>query len=129
MEQSLDRNIKVSLYRAIKKGTGFRWGKILGYNIEDVKKHLETFFDENMNWENYGSYWGITFFIPRRLYNFTNFKSEEFRKCWSLKNLKPQRILECYRQKASINMDDVDRYNLYDILPVGKIRKEKRAKD
>ena len=125
MKQSLDRNIKVSLYRAIKKGSGFRWSKVLGYNIEEVKKHLENFFDNEMSWENYGEVWGITFFIPRRLYKFSSLKSEEFKKCWALKNLKPQKILLCYRQKASINMDDVNKYNLYDILPVGRIRKEK----
>lgn len=125
MKQSLDRNIKVSLYRAIKKGSGFRWSKVLGYNIEEVKKHLENFFDDEMSWGNYGEVWGITFFIPRRLYKFSSLKSEEFKKCWALKNLKPQKILECYRQKASINMDDVNKYNLYDILPVGRIRKEK----
>lgn len=125
MKQSLDRNIKVSLYRAIKKGSGFRWSKALGYNIEEVKKHLENFFDDEMSWGNYGEVWGITFFIPRRLYKFSSLKSEEFKKCWALKNLKPQKILECYRQKASINMDDVNKYNLYDILPVGRIRKEK----
>ena len=124
MGQSIDRNIKVSLYRAIKKGSGFRWSKLLGYNIQDVKTHLECLFDDEMNWENYGTIWGITFFIPRRLYRFKNFNSDEFRKCWSLKNLRPQKIINCYRQKASVNMDDIDRYNLYDILPVGRIRKE-----
>ena len=125
MKQSLDRNIKVSLYRAIKKGSGFRWSKVLGYNIEEVKRHLEYFFDDEMSWGNYGEVWGITFFIPRRLYKFSSLKSEEFKKCWALKNLKPQKIIECYRQRASINMDDVNKYNLYDILPVGRIRKEK----
>lgn len=121
---NIDRNIKVSLYRAIKNGSGFRWNKLLGYNIEDIKSHLEKLFSDEMNWNNYGKYWGITFFIPRRLYRFTNFRSDEFRKCWSLKNLKPDTIINCYRQRAIVDMNDVDKYNLYDILPIGRIRKE-----
>lgn len=125
MAQTLDRNLKVSLYRAIKKGKGFKWGRILGYSIDDVKQHLEKLFDENMNWENYGTYWGITFFIPRRLYSFTSLKSEEFRKCWSLKNLKPDTLQNCYHQKARTNFEEIDKYNLYDILPVGKIKWKK----
>lgn len=125
MGQSLDRNIKVSLYRAIKRGSGFRWNKMLGYDIEQVKEHLEKLFVDGMSWDNYGEVWGITFFIPRRLYRFTNFKNEEFRKCWALKNLKPDFIINCYRQKAVINFDDVNKYNLYDILPIGRLRTDK----
>lgn len=124
MKPSLDKNIKASLYKALRNKTkkGFRWSKFLGYSLEEVKVHLESLFDENMNWENYGEYWGVTFFIPRRLYVFSNLKSEEFRKCWSLKNLKPQRIEDCYKQKNIINMEEVDKYDLYNILPIGKLK-------
>lgn len=122
MKYALDKNIKTSLYRALKKGTGFKWSKLLGYDLADVRIHLEGLFKKDMNWENYGSVWGITFFIPRRLYRFSSLKNEEFKKCWSLKNLKPELIINCYRQKKIINMEEVDKYSLYDILPIGKLK-------
>lgn len=33
--------------------------EILGCTKEYLAKHLESKFDENMSWENYGSYWEI----------------------------------------------------------------------
>lgn len=33
--------------------------EILGCTKEYLAKHLESKFDENMNWNNYGSYWEI----------------------------------------------------------------------
>ena len=121
----IDRNIKQSLNRAIKNNSGFRWDKILGYSLEEIKEQLEKNFYDEMNWENYGEYWGITFFIPRRLYKFTTLRSEEFKKCWALKNLKPEKILNCYRQKKEINFEEIERNNLYDILPIGKLLTKK----
>jgi len=38
--------------------------EILGCQFEIFKKHIENQFNENMNWENYGSYWEIDHIIP-----------------------------------------------------------------
>jgi len=35
------------------------YGEILGCSREYLAKHLESKFDENMNWSNYGSYWEV----------------------------------------------------------------------
>jgi len=35
------------------------YGNILGCSKEYLAKHLESKFDENMNWNNYGTYWEI----------------------------------------------------------------------
>jgi len=35
------------------------YAEILGCSKEYLAKHLEGKFDENMNWDNYGSYWEI----------------------------------------------------------------------
>ncbi len=38
--------------------------KYLGCSIQEYKLHLEKQFDENMTWENYGTYWEIDHIIP-----------------------------------------------------------------
>ena len=35
------------------------YSEILGCSREYLAKHLESKFDENMNWSNYGSYWEV----------------------------------------------------------------------
>ncbi len=39
--------------------TGKSYAQILGCTKEYLAKHLESKFDENMSWDNYGSYWEI----------------------------------------------------------------------
>lgn len=61
-----------------------RTQEILGCSFEDFKLHLESQFDENMNWENQGSYWHMDHIIPissaetkeevYRLNHYTNFQ-------------------------------------------------------
>ena len=36
----------------------------LGCSIEEWKIHLENQFDENMNWDNFGTYWEIDHYVP-----------------------------------------------------------------
>jgi hypothetical protein len=38
--------------------------EILGCDFEIFKKHIEEQFNENMNWNNYGTYWEIDHIIP-----------------------------------------------------------------
>jgi len=38
------------------KKAGRRWEKLVGYTLEDLREHLESQFDNKMNWENYGGY-------------------------------------------------------------------------
>jgi len=56
-----------------------------------------------MNWENRGTYnpntwkdddlstwtWNIDHIIPHSLFNYTSLEDEDFKKCWSLDNLRP----------------------------------------
>jgi hypothetical protein len=76
---------------------------ILPYTIEDLKKYLEKQFESWMNWENYGKYnkktwddndsstwtWNIDHIIPRAKLIYFSVSDENFKKCWSLENLRP----------------------------------------
>lgn len=65
------------------------WEDIVGYKLEDLKKHLESQFTPEMNWENMGEYWEIDHIIPRNLFNYNSIKDKQFQICWSLINLRP----------------------------------------
>jgi len=41
-----------------------RTQEILGCSYEEFKIHLENQFDENMNWDNQGSYWHMDHIKP-----------------------------------------------------------------
>jgi hypothetical protein len=121
----LDRNIQNSINRSIKKNkSGMTWERIVGYTLIELKKHLENQFDEKMNWNNFGSYWWIDKIIPKCEYVYTG-KTNELKKCWSLKNLRPLESSKCRSKKDALKWNLIYEYNLFDILPVGKLNIDK----
>lgn len=63
--------------------------EILGYTLSEFKTHLESKFDNNMNWENHCSYWQIDHKIPICNFKITDYDCNDFKKCWSLDNIQP----------------------------------------
>jgi hypothetical protein len=86
-------NISNSINKALKKSKTNKGGrsilKYLGYSIIDLRNHLENKFDSNMNWDNYGVYWHIDHIIPQSCLPYKSMEDENFKKCWSLQNLRP----------------------------------------
>jgi len=62
---------------------------LFGYTIIELKKYIETQFDDKMNWDNYGSYWWIDHIKPKSLFKYNTIEDPNFKKCWELKNLRP----------------------------------------
>ena len=117
----IDKNIRQCLRYCLKNNGPFRWSKIMGFTKDEIFNHLEEEFESDMNFDNYGIVWGCTFHIPRRCYYFKHIKDDEFKKCWSLKNLKPDYIINCKRQKKKISREEINKYSLWDILPSGDL--------
>lgn len=115
----IDKNIRQNINYALKHDGPFRWSKILGFSKEELKRHLELNFKDGMTFDNYGELWGVSFIIPHRCYNLNN--DTDLQKCWSLKNLKPEYLINCYRQKKQILRKDIEEYSLWDILPEGNL--------
>ena len=67
---------------------GNHWEDLVGYTLDDLKKHLEKQFTEGMTWENYGE-WEIDHIIPIKVFNYDNAEHLDFKRCWALKNLRP----------------------------------------
>jgi hypothetical protein len=90
LQRQIDLNFKLKeilkskFYRAIKRN---KYNEILGCDIDFFKKWLEYRFDENMNWNNFGTYWQIDHIIPISLFNLKNQK--EIKICFHWTNLQP----------------------------------------
>jgi len=78
------------MYQSLKGNKhGMSWEKLVGYTLQDLKTHLESKFDDKMNWDNYGSYWHIDHIVAVALFNYTSYDDEAFKRCWCLQNLQP----------------------------------------
>jgi hypothetical protein len=77
--------------------------KFLPYTIVELKNHLESQFETWMTWDNYGAYhisnwidsdqstwkWNIDHIIPQSQLPYTSMEDDNFKRCWSLSNLRP----------------------------------------
>lgn len=86
-------SIHLNMWRSILKSYLFRKSlkkidqtiSLLGYSSMELKEHLQSMFDENMNWDNYGFYWHIDHIIPVSLFK----DNTPVRVVNSLSNLRP----------------------------------------
>ena len=86
----IDRNVSLAIYKSLYGAkNGRKWQSLVGYKTQELLKHLEKQFDDNMTWDNYGSYWEIDHIKPKSLFKYQNPEDEEFKKCWALDNLQP----------------------------------------
>jgi len=116
----LDKSISRSIYRSLKRRrSGYIWERTIGITYEEITKHLESQFDDIMTWENYGSYWVVDKIIPTAYYRYRDRINNEFKKAWSLKNLRPYPRHLHLKRKEKIIWELIDFYKLYDILPIG----------
>jgi hypothetical protein len=89
----LKEHVSKHIGRQIKKNGQSSWD-FLPYSVQELRNHLEAQFDENMNWENYGTYWHIDHIVPQSLFDIKELGDEQMLNCWSLINLQPLERLE-----------------------------------
>lgn len=97
---NISRRIRQSLSRNSKNGA--HWETIVGFTRQDLKGHIESLFGRGMTWENYGE-WHIDHKIPVSAFNFTKPEHEDFKRCWSLKNLQPMWAKENISKGAKLS--------------------------
>lgn len=67
-----------------------KWQQLVGYKLDEIRKHLENQFVDSMSWDNYGKYgWHIDHIRPISSFNFISPQDNDFKKCWALENLQP----------------------------------------
>lgn len=67
-QQIIWRSILTSFLSRKKIKKNGKTFSLLKYSHQDLTTHLESKFDENMNWENYGNYWQVDHIIPISLF-------------------------------------------------------------
>lgn len=94
----LDSNMATAIWTALKgKKAGRKWESLVEYTIDDLIKHLESKFEDWMNWGNYGNKegkWTIDHIKPKSLFSYESPDDEEFKRCWALNNLQPLEFIE-----------------------------------
>jgi hypothetical protein len=88
---------------AYKKG-GKSWVNIVGYDVAELKSHLESLFRPGMTWDNYGE-WHVDHIVPVSSFEYDSYDHPEFRKCWALSNLQPLWAEDNLRKGAKLPHD------------------------
>ena len=90
--------------------------KLIGCDIEHLKRWIEYRFDEHMSWDNLGKYWHIDHILPINKFNFTNFNEQQI--CFHWTNLQPLNATENIKKSDKIllhhyfnNIVNVNRFN------------------
>jgi len=85
-------SISEHVRQALKKEGGYKnistWAA-LPYTATQLREHLETQFDNQMTWDNYGTYWHIDHIYPQSRLPYDSCDHPNFQKCWALENLRP----------------------------------------
>lgn len=86
IRQSISRRISYALHsqQVSKKSSAL---DLVGCNLETLKKHLEIQFDENMTWENHGTYWHIDHIRPCASFDLSDVQQQKA--CFHYTNLQP----------------------------------------
>ena len=80
------------------------WEKVVGYTVDELKRHLEKKFTEGMSWEKFvNGKIHIDHKIPKCIFNFTSVKDMDFKRCWALSNLQPMWAKENIKKADSIS--------------------------
>ena len=85
----INDNMRSGIWRSIQDKNGQSWKNFVSYSLQTLCNHLESHFDERMNWDNQGSYWHIDHIIPLSFFEFESHKDLEFKLAWHLNNLRP----------------------------------------
>lgn len=98
-------NVSRSINHALNKRGAIKRGKTfeaLPYTPKQLIEHLESQFDDQMSWENYGSYWDVDHIYPHSLLPYDSMEHPNFAKCWALENLQPLEKIENIKKSNKV---------------------------
>lgn len=100
----LKKSLAARLRTVLKKETHTM--NYIGCSIEYLKEWFEYNFTDEMNWNNYGSYWSIDHVLPVNKFNLINI--DETLRCWNWSNLVPVTINYNSSKKSTFDMNQIN---------------------
>ena len=99
---------------------GKHWEDIVGYDVTQLKEHLEGLFTEGMSWDNYGE-WHIDHKRPIASFYFESPTDQDFKECWALENLQPLWAIDNFKKGAMLLAPSTveTRQGFVTLLPLG----------
>lgn len=90
-QRRVKNNLKSRLRVAVKgKLNTDNFYDTFGYSQSDLVKHLESFFNEDISWDNYGQFgWHIDHIKPCSAFDWTKDIEKTTKECFALSNLRP----------------------------------------
>jgi transposase-like protein len=108
----LRMNLRSRVYRLLRKKSKSAYTqRLLGCSLGELMAHLESQFAENMNWDNYGTFWHVDHIIPLASFDLT--KPEHLRTACHWTNLQPLSAEENLQKKHKVSEEiaaDVKNY-------------------
>jgi len=86
----LNAKMKSMIYKSLKGNkAGKYWESLVGYKLIDLIKHLKKTIPKGCIWQDYlNGKLQIDHIIPISAFNFTKVEHPDFKRCWSLDNLR-----------------------------------------
>lgn len=85
----ISRTVSIRINDSLSGRKNYRcWQALVGFGLDELRKHLEGQFAEGMTWENHGD-WHIDHRRPIASFDFASPEDPGFKKCWALDNLQP----------------------------------------
>jgi hypothetical protein len=99
-----------SIWYSLKGNKHGHWETLVGYTVDQLRRHIESLWESWMSWDNWGvcklgvDTWQIDHIRPITSFKITSQKCKDFKKCWSLKNLRPLRAVDNIKKNNKYNL-------------------------
>lgn len=125
----LKRNMRSIISRKVRTKENSTF-ESLGYSIDDLINSLHERFENKDKFKEclLSSDYHIDHIIPDNLYNYESTEDEDFKKCWSYRNLRLIRAENNLSKNTEIDFNLIDYYGIEDLLPEGIYEDNKRGK-
>ena len=95
------KNLRKRIWKALKKSQkSYSTMKLTGISLDELKKHIESKFQDGMSWDNYGV-WHIDHIIPCAQFDLSD--PEQQKICFHYTNLQPMWAKDNMRKGARLN--------------------------
>ena len=90
LKHNLSSNISRVIRRSLKSNKKSKhWESLVGYSLNDLILHLQKTMPEGYTWQDYmNGKLHIDHIIPVSAFNFSSPEHIDFKRCWTLKNLR-----------------------------------------